>query len=498
MIRRFLRRALAVFSDVGSTLGWHGLISGFIALGAFGYGLGMLVQEYRRPKQTEREVLRRVLSNWAQAPDYLGKNLHDYASEWDKALAVDRPSRFRRVHDSLTRLGENLEFHDAQFPLITVVGLRLSDRKGAVLDEWRPQFTPGSSAAVPADAIPIVGDGKRAAIRLEIRYQVAPEVDSVVEETSRYYDRMIRSLIGLSGASLLCFGYMVFHVLALRDRVAREAAREATLDLADRTCHELGNVAFVVSNERRNLASHIELLRRFIAEEPEARTAALDRAGIDPASAARFEHALKREYADREIDPAFELRRSAAMAWDVCRQIAVCSDYMTLTVRELDGFLKHAELPVEIGAIDPAEVFEEASALLAPRLEAADATVFRPAQGESTIRVLADRRLLVHALVNLLKNAVEASSEAPTTIRLSARVEGEIVWLDVADDGPGISEPDPRYLFDDGFSTKGAGRGRGLAIVRESVRLQGGRIRVAARPEGGTVFSIGLPIYRVS
>jgi signal transduction histidine kinase len=288
---------------------------------------------------------------------------------------------------------------------------------------------------------------------------------------------------------------MVLHVLGLRDRVAREAAREATLDLADRTCHELGNVAFVVANERRNLASHIDLLERFLDEEPASREAAAQRAGIDAASLARFDHALAREYAERGIDPALELRRSATMARDVCRQIAICSDYITLTVRELDGFLKQSELPVVLGPIAAGEVFDEATALLAPRLEAADATVERPEPASGPVRVTGDRRLLAHAVVNLLKNGVEAASVAGIDPRiiLSARIEGETAWLEVADNGPGIAEADRRLIFEDGFTTKGAGRGQGLAIVRESVRLQGGRIEVSARIGGGTVFAIGLP-----
>jgi signal transduction histidine kinase len=210
---------------------------------------------------------------------------------------------------------------------------------------------------------------------------------------------------------------------------------------------------------------------------------------------ARFDHALAREYAQRGIDPALELRRSAVMARDVCRQIAICSDYITLTVRELDGFLKQSELPVVLGPIAASDVFDEATALLAPRLEAADAIVERPEPASEPVRVTGDRRLLAHAIVNLLKNGVEAASVAGIDPRivLSARVEGETAWLEVADNGPGIAEADRRLIFEDGFSTKGAGRGQGLAIVRESVRLQGGRIEVSARSGGGTVFAIGLP-----
>ncbi len=400
-----------------------------------------------------------------------------------------------RVRGSLRQLGEALERHDNQFPLINVVGLSLR-RGDETVARWSPRYTPAASA-VELDTIPVapasVGSPP---LDLVVRYQVAAEVDSVVQANERYYDRMIGALIGLSGASLLCFGTMVLHVFDLRDRVAREAAQEATLDLADRTCHELGNVAFVVSNERRNLAGHIELLERFLAEESAARAAAAQSAGLDPYQAARFDQAVRREYAERGIAPDFELRQSAAMARDVCRQIAACSDYISLTVRELDGFLKRTELPVVLGPISVEGVLDEAVTLLAPRLESAGARVERPTSADGPIRVVGDRRLLTHTLVNLLKNAVEAAAGAgiEPVVTLSARRDGTTVWLDVVDNGPGITEADRRLIFEDGFSTKGAGRGQGLAIVRDSARLQGGRIEVASRPGGGTVFSVGLPV----
>jgi signal transduction histidine kinase len=490
----FARRLWGFVTGLVAIVGWPGLMSGLIALTAFGYGLGMLYREYDRPGQIEREILDRVLANWVLAPDYLGKNLVDYTNDWREAPEASSEPLLRRVRGSLRQLGEALERHDNQFPLINVVGLTLRQGDGKVVDTWTPRYAPAASA-VEVDTIPIARGGSKPDIDLVVRYQVAGEVDSVVVANERYYDRMIGAVVGLSGASLLCFGYMVLHVLGLRERVAREAAQEATLDLADRTCHELGNVAFVVSNERRNLAGHLDLLERFLAEESEARAAAAHRAGLDPADAAKFEHALRREYADRGIAPDLELRRSTAMAHDVCRQIASCSDYIAQTVRELDGFLKRTELPVDLAPIDPADVFAEAVTLLAPRLEAAEARVERPEPAGGPVRVTGDRRLLTHALVNLLKNAVEAASGAgiDPVVTLSTRVEGETAWLDVLDNGPGIAEADRRRIFDDGFSTKGAARGQGLAIVRESVRLQGGRIEVAPRPGGGAVFSVGLP-----
>ncbi len=202
-------------------------------------------------------------------------------------------------------------------------------------------------------------------------YRVADRSLGELARVEASYHRLILALLGLSGYSLLCLGYMARHAQTQRDRIAREAAAAATLDLADRTCHELGNVAFVVANERRNLAGHIDLLERFVAEDAAALAAATRRAGIDPETAARLDRALRREYADRGIDPEFELKGSAAIAREVCRQIATCSDYIALTVRELDGHLKRTTSPTELEPCPVDEIIADALALLAPRIEAA-------------------------------------------------------------------------------------------------------------------------------
>ena len=208
----------------------------------------------------------------------------------------------------------------------------------------------------------------------------------------------------------------------------------------------------------------------------------------------RWDRALTREYAARGISPDRELRTSTSFARDVCRQINVCSEYITLTVRELDGFLKHSSLPVELGPVRVAECLDEAIVLLRPALEAANAQIERSVADDLLAR--ADHRMLVHALVNLVKNAAEACASvgiAPL-IHVEGKAEDSMAWIVIADNGPGIRTADLPRIFDVGFSTKAASRGRGLAIVRESVQVQGGSIAVTSRPGEGTQFRIELPL----
>jgi C4-dicarboxylate-specific signal transduction histidine kinase len=397
---------------------------------------------------------------------------------------------------ALRDLGDELSRQNERSPLFRIVAMEVSPRGGKPLAHWGLTSGPGSASATVSDTITLLDAGDGPTIDLAVRGQVAPTVERAALGLETSYHRLLLAVLGLSGYSLLCLAYMILHAQALSARVAREAAQEAALDLADRTCHELGNGVFVLSNERKNLTNHLDLLDRFVTEESEARAAAALRLGIDPELSARWDHALKREYAARGIDPDLEIRGSAAIARDVCRQIAVCSEYIALTVRELDGFLKRSPLPVTLERVAVVDVFDEALALLGPGLDASEARIERDYEPNRHLWVRADRRLLVHALVNLLKNALEAVAGLGISPRItfSARVDGATVWIGIADNGPGIPGANLRRVFDDGYSTKGSGRGRGLAIVRESIHVQGGEIRVSSSPGEGTRFLIGLPL----
>lgn len=69
---------------------------------------------------------------------------------------------------------------------------------------------------------------------------------------------------------------------------------------------------------------------------------------------------------------------------------------------------------------------------------------------------------------------------------------------EVADRGPGIPEDVLPHVFDrfykaDAARTRSAGSGLGLAITLENVRLHGGTVVAANRPDGGAVFTVRIP-----
>jgi signal transduction histidine kinase len=106
----------------------------------------------------------------------------------------------------------------------------------------------------------------------------------------------------------------------------------------------------------------------------------------------------------------------------------------------------------------------------------------------------ADRERLVRALRRIARNAVEAiPATRPGCVRVTASIEGDVLSIDVADDGEGIDPSIIDRVSDPLFGTKVKGAGLGLTIAKTLVVEQGGELSCASRVGVGTTFTISLP-----
>jgi two-component system, NtrC family, nitrogen regulation sensor histidine kinase NtrY len=104
-----------------------------------------------------------------------------------------------------------------------------------------------------------------------------------------------------------------------------------------------------------------------------------------------------------------------------------------------------------------------------------------------------DAGQMQQALINLLKNAFEASeNEASVELSVTTSETGAST-LSVADRGTGMSDEVLKNALLPFFSSKEKGTGLGLALCREIVDAHRGKLRVARREGGGIVVSIWLP-----
>jgi signal transduction histidine kinase len=111
------------------------------------------------------------------------------------------------------------------------------------------------------------------------------------------------------------------------------------------------------------------------------------------------------------------------------------------------------------------------------------------------LEVDADRDQLFRVLSNLCRNAVQAleSGNNPGEIAVTARREGAVSIIEVADTGPGVPEKARANLFKafQSVARKG-GTGLGLAIAQELVHAHGGQIALVGK-EGGATFRVTIP-----
>lgn len=136
-------------------------------------------------------------------------------------------------------------------------------------------------------------------------------------------------------------------------------------------------------------------------------------------------------------------------------------------------------------------VFARIQRLLAAELAANDIRLTTSVEPQ-TLELAADADLLDQALINLMRNAIEAlPAVAAGRIELSGRrhPDGRVV-IAVADNGPGIAPDQRDRIFVPFFTTKRQGSGVGLTLVRQIATSHGATVDVSQTPGGGATVSL--------
>lgn len=113
-----------------------------------------------------------------------------------------------------------------------------------------------------------------------------------------------------------------------------------------------------------------------------------------------------------------------------------------------------------------------------------------------------ERGKLQQVFLNLIINAVQSISELPeysdkeNILQIHTHLNKNEIYIDIADNGPGISPEVLPKIFDPFFTTKptGIGTGLGLSICKEIIEQIGGRISLQTEIGKGTTFTIVIPL----
>ena len=190
------------------------------------------------------------------------------------------------------------------------------------------------------------------------------------------------------------------------------------------------------------------------------------------------------------------LKASIAEQPDVERQrryVAILHEELMRLNRAVERLLPAAG-PVrdERGRFDLRDLLDEAVTLVSTTARHQGIKV-AVETGGAPVPVEGSRDWLRQALLCVIANALEAMPKGGT-LDLGLETRGRSAALSITDTGPGVPEETARHMFDLYYSTKERHEGLGLYVARSVVESTNGSIEHAPGPEGGSRFTLVLPL----
>jgi two-component system sensor histidine kinase MtrB len=300
-------------------------------------------------------------------------------------------------------------------------------------------------------------------------------------------DTQLARMLVVAGLAVLVLGALaagliarrVLRPVAVAGRAANVmAAGDLSVRLPAETDDELGNLAVAFNRMATSLQDQINALveahdreRRFVADvSHELRT---------PLTALVNETAMLQHRIDGLREG--ERRIGTMLVADVSRLRALVEDLLEVSR------LEAGSTPPETSDVDVGRFLQ---AVVDDRHP--DARLVVP---EPVGRVGTDRRSLERIVGNLLDNARNHAPHSPVTV--IGHIDGELLTVDVSDEGPGVPESELPRLFDRFYkadASRQGGSGLGLAIARQHARRLGGDLTAELGTGGGLTFRLQIPV----
>ncbi|MEV1065004.1 ATP-binding protein [Streptomyces sp. NPDC050263] len=192
---------------------------------------------------------------------------------------------------------------------------------------------------------------------------------------------------------------------------------------------------------------------------------------------------------------------AAGLDPDTATAVRLISEETVKLARLVDDLMEISRFDAGAAVLhlDEIDLAESLRRTLASRgwTDTVDALLPRP----DALRGRVDPRRLDVVVANLVGNALRHGAR-PVRLRLyegDRPGAGRWAVIEVLDGGPGIPDSVLPHVFErfyksDAARSRTEGSGLGLAITEENVRMHGGTVRAANRPEGGAVFTVELPL----
>lgn len=183
----------------------------------------------------------------------------------------------------------------------------------------------------------------------------------------------------------------------------------------------------------------------------------------------------------------------APVTEDVCESIEVIHERSSGLARFIQAYRQFSHPPVPVPAdISAATLLDRVARLKKPELD--QAGIHLDIDTDPVAMLHVDAQQMEQVLINLLRNAQEALAGQPggrIELRGGRDAHGHVL-IQVVDNGPGIPAEIIGKVFVPFFTTRSGGTGIGLALSRQIVQLNGGKITVEGQP-GSCRFMLRLP-----
>ncbi len=176
------------------------------------------------------------------------------------------------------------------------------------------------------------------------------------------------------------------------------------------------------------------------------------------------------------------------------KAIESCATGAKAIVDSLLGFTRRSSLsrePVRIG-----ELVHEVLLLVRPTLDHCNIRVDLFLEGAQS-QTVGSPHQLEQVLLNIINNAIQAMEpQGGGILTITSGSSLDVVWVSIADSGPGIPDEILPHIFDPFFTTKAErkGTGLGLSVSYGIIKAHGGELRVQTAPGQGARFIVELPI----
>ena len=241
-----------------------------------------------------------------------------------------------------------------------------------------------------------------------------------------------------------------------------------------------------ISTAYERIALELAVRREELCDESEGRTRALE--GI----AARLAHEVKNPLAAIKGLSTHVARSSTDEK--VRERLTIVASEAERLQEIVEGFLSFSRGldDLTVGPTKPYDIARELSLLLETR--AADAGVTLEVRGSRELTLNADDKKLRQALLNLVLNAMQASTRGTTvTLEVAKSCSDGAAVIRVMDRGAGMAPEILDRIQKPYYTTKEGGSGLGIAVARGIIEQHGGSLRFESTSGRGTTATVHLP-----